>query len=359
MNACIRGIGTWLPKTIRTNDAWPAEFASGAHLAGDRTFNDIPPPDDPIAAAIVEQHLIAEASDPFLGATRRHIAEESVLASDAEFLAAQAALADAGIDASDVDVILSNALVPDRVAPSPAVKVAHRLGAHRALAQGIESTCASALTQIEMARAYVESGLARVVLLTQSHLLLRTVPLMHPASPGLGDVATAFIVARGGGLSIRSTFAITHGEYANAVVWARGPDDETDTPWWKSGGEFRLGSRDSRGVKILMRDTVSYGARTVRETATRANVGVEDIGVLVSVQPRGFIPAAIAKRLDLPPERAVCTYDRIAHVGVCGPIFNLAEARKSGRLTSGTIVAIYGQGAGFTRAAAILEMTKN
>jgi 3-oxoacyl-[acyl-carrier-protein] synthase III len=73
------------------------------------------------------------------------------------------------------------------------------------------------------------------------------------------------------------------------------------------------------------------------------------------VQPRGFLPGGIAERLGLPRERAVTTYEDIAHVGACGPVFNLQRARERGLVTPGTLVALYAQGAGFTRAAAILE----
>ena len=356
MNVSIRGLGFWLPQTIRANDAWPESFALQAHRHGDRTFNDIPPADDPEAAAILEEHLAAEAKDPFLGATQRRIADPSMTAADAETLVAQAALADAKIDGSEVDIVLSNSLVPDRIVPSTAVKVAHRIGAKRALAEGVESACASALTQLQTACAYVESGLARTVLRTQSHLIWRVFPLMHPASPGLGDGATAIVVAREGRLKIRSTFAVTHGNYADAVTWVRGADDETDVPWWKSGGDFQVGSRNAKQVKELMRDTVSFGAQAIKEATERAHAQVEQIRAISSVQPRGFIPAAIAKRLGLPAERAVTTYERIAHVGVCGPVFNLVETLKSRQLSQGAMIALYAQGAGFTRAAAILEL---
>ena len=74
------------------------------------------------------------------------------------------------------------------------------------------------------------------------------------------------------------------------------------------------------------------------------------------MQPRGFIPHAIAEHLGLSRAHAVETYERIAHVGVCGPVFNLARAREAGRLWRGAHAVMYAQGAGFTRAAAILEV---
>jgi len=55
MSASIVGLGTWLPPERRLNDAWPADFGARARHEGERTFNDIPPPGDPRAAALVER----------------------------------------------------------------------------------------------------------------------------------------------------------------------------------------------------------------------------------------------------------------------------------------------------------------
>ena len=353
--ASIVGIGTWLPERQRKNDEWPAAFREGSHLRGDRTFNDIPRSDDPVAASLVERDLKAEADDPFLGATSRYVASDGTQASDAEIEAGKRALAEAGIDAADVGLVLSYSIVPDRLTPT-ASTVAHGVGARGAHAFSVDSACASAITQLEIARAYVESGAVRAALLVQSHLLLRTMPMEHPASPGLGDAATAMVVASGRGLAIRGTYCHTHGEFANAVTWVRGITDATDPSWWKCGGEYRVGSRAPHQAKALMRDTVSFGARTVREAAAKTGIDVERLAALASVQPRGFLPGAIAEHLGLPRDRAVTTYSHIAHVGACGPVFNLARAREEGRLARENFAALYAQGAGFTRAAAILEM---
>lgn len=357
MKAGVAGIGTFLPEHVRTNDAWPASFGVREHREGDRTFNDIPKAEDEISAALVERDLAREADDPFLGALRRHVADDAMTSVHAEVIAAQRALADASVAGAEVDLVISNAVVPDRLSLPSAVSVAHAIGASRANAFSVEAACASAVLGLEVAKAYIEAGLARVVLLTQSHLLLRTFPLTHPATPGLGDAASAVLVTAGGPLRVRGTYGITHGQYARAVVWLRGTDDETDTPWWHGGAPIRLGSRAPEQTKILMRDTVSYGADTVREACARAGVDVERLSVLASVQPRGFLPGAMAERLGLPRSTAITTYEDIAHVGVCGPIFNLARARELGLFRPGALLALYGQGAGFTRAAAVLEVS--
>jgi 3-oxoacyl-[acyl-carrier-protein] synthase-3 len=358
MSVSIVGMGTWLPEDVRSNRAWPETFGKLAQGAVDeRIFNDIPASDDPESARILERDLAREAHDPFLGASLRRVARDSDSAREAESVAARAALADAGIPASQVDLVISYSLVPDRVSPTSSAAVAHRIGATSALGFGVDATCATGVIQLEVARAFLESGRAKVVLLTQSHLLLRATPMLHPAAPGLGDAASALVLTLGKGLTLRGCASASHGEFDDSVLWRRGGGPGEDTPWYQAGGPQRLGSYDPAGVKYLMRETVSFGARTVRAAAAAAQLDPERIDVLASVQPRGFIPKAIAERLGLPRETAVTTYDSIAHVGACGPIFNLVQARAEGRLGLGRHAALYAQGAGFTRAASILEVT--
>jgi 3-oxoacyl-[acyl-carrier-protein] synthase-3 len=351
-------MGTWLPEQVRKNDAWPPSFATRPDAVDDRTFNDIPQAADPIAAAILARDLALEARDPFLGATLRHVADPAMTSAEAEAQAGLRAMSDAGIAPADVDLVISNSIVPDRLGNFTPSQVAHLVGAQRALAFSIDAACASGVAALEMARAYLESGLARVALLTQGHLLMRAFPFLHPACPGLGDGAAALVVAaERRGLVVRATFGQTHGEFAHAVTFVRGTDEASDPPWWQAGGEYRIGSRAPALAKQLMRDTVSFGAATLRELADRVGIDVASIAVLASVQPRGFVPGAIAERLGLPRERAVTTYPEIAHVGNCGPVFNLKRARELGMLTPGAIVALYAQGAGFTRTAALLEVS--
>jgi 3-oxoacyl-[acyl-carrier-protein] synthase III len=354
MVAKIVGIGAYYPDQILTNDVWPADFGKGERRGDDRTFNDIPPAQDLQAERITARHLAAEALDPFLGCERRHIADEQMTSSEAEAIAARAALENAGISADEVDMLISYAMVPDAVAPPHACRVTHLLGSSRALAWGVEAACAALIVQLATAAALVDSKLAKTVVLTQSHLLLRAMPRLHPATPGLGDAATACVVrSEGRGLEIISIHGATHGEFFDAVGWVRPELDEQR--WWKAGGAYRLGSRNSAAAKLLMRDTVAIGARTVREVCDKAHVAVDEIDLFASVMPRGWVPPSILECLNLPPDRAVTTYRHTGHLGAVGPIANLLWARDQKRIHDGALVALYAQGAGFARGAALLR----
>jgi 3-oxoacyl-[acyl-carrier-protein] synthase-3 len=352
VKARISGLGQWLPPAVRGNDAWPPEFAERARLSERRELVEVDgagfSPEDRIA----ERHFEREAGDPFLGTTRRRVADAGVTAPCAEAEAARSALADAGVAASDIDVVVSWAAVPERIVPPSAPDVAHRLGAERAYAVGMDAACATPITQLEFAAALVESGRAAHVLLTQSHLVTRAFPLLHPASPNVGDAATAIVVSACETPGILATFARSHGEYYPAVTWCRGRS--ADPPWWEAGPAFYLGSKNSEQAQFLVRATVRFGADTLRELLARAHFPLENVRLLASVQPRRWIPGAIAEALGGTLE-APQTFDEFAHLGGCGVVTNLLAARSAGLLRAGDSALLYAQGAGFTRAACLVR----
>lgn len=354
--AKISGLGQWFPSRVRVNAEWPAAFTAAARARqGDRMLVDVPTDARDPSLAIVQRYLAAEDGDPFLGARERRVADDTMTSAQAEALAGAAALADAGVAAADIDAVFSWALVPDRVMPSNAGRVASLLGAGRAWAAGVDLACASPVGQLDLAAALIESGRAHHVLLTQSHLATRTFALTHPASPSVGDGAAAVVVSGSATRGVHRIHAVTHGEHHDAVVWCRGKTDATDPPWWLPGGAFSMGSRDPDATRALMQDTVPTAARTVSELAHLAGFAVDSIAALLCVQPRRWVPLATAEALGLAPSAAPQTYERYAHLGGVGPIVNLLAARAAGLLRPGARTVLYAQGAGFTRAAALLS----
>lgn len=354
----IAGIGAWYPDEVRHNHDYPADFLERAKRSRERTFNDIPASLDP-ALRVTEEFIQAEQSDPFLGVQERRLASLHVNAVDAEVLAARRALEDACASPSAIDCVISYSAVPDRPTPPSASAVAEALGIRGALCLGLDVACASALVQLSTACAMIAAGQASNVLLTQSHLMLRTFPLLHPASPGLGDASTALVVSREGRWPVLACHAVTHQDHYRSVTWVReleaGLHDPEDLPWWRAGGAFRVGSLDVDGAKALQRDTVAYGARTLREVAQKAGIDLERIQLLASAEPRGWIPTGILRVLGLDESLAVSVYKTRAHLGASGCVANLEHAYRTGRAGRSGVIALYAQGAGFTRAAALLE----
>lgn len=355
MRARIAGLGSFLPPKIRSNADWPADFVGrqtskyGGELNEVGAASAIDPCD-----AIVMRHLAKEGDDPFRGATLRRVADPSMSSAEAEALAGTRAIQDAGLDPKDIDLVLAWAMVPDRVTPPTAPRVAHLVGAKRAAGIGFDVACATAIAQIMLGSSMIEAGRARHVLLTQSHLIARANPLDHPTSPLVGDAASAIVLSATDEGGVGLVHMVSHGEYHEAVTWARGRD-ANEPPWWEAGQEYTPGTRNREQAKMLGARLVHLGRDTIAETLDRARMPIDAIDVFACTQPRKWFPAAVAESVGLAAEKAPDTFDELAHIGGCGIVINLLEARERGMLTRGKRALLYGMGAGITRAAAILD----
>lgn len=101
-----------------------------------------------------------------------------------------------------------------------------------------------------------------------------------------------------------------------------------------------------------MKETLAFCIETVKKSMEKANCAEPDI--LVSIQPRGFIPVVAAQILGIP--KTVTTYETLGHMGGVGLMVNLHKAKQELTKSSGATVAMYAQGTGFILAAAILEV---
>lgn len=349
MSAQIVGLGLELPARVRTNAEWPARFSARFSALRARDLTRIDPAADEIGA-IAARWATTTERDPFRGARERRIAE--VTSSELAALAAKAALADAGLSPGDVDVVLSHALVPERVSPPDAARVAHLVGVRRGGAYGLDAVCASVVAQLVVAAALVESGRARHVLLVQSHVVSPTLDLDQPASAIFGDAASALVVGPGrSGEGLVGDVAATDGALHRAVSFERGDG----SPWWAGGPALHPGSADRGATETMTSRLLHFGVDTVRALLDRTGLRALDVDVLATIQPAAWYPSALAEAVGVPVERAPTTFEAMAHVGACGVVANLLAARRAGRLVPGAHVVLYAHGAGMNRVAALVR----
>lgn len=357
---CIVGVGTWLPEKLRLNSDWPPEFINKKKFHKnekiDLIFDDVELPADKKTAEIVGKYFQEEISDPFIGSIKRYIADDNTEAAYGVSIAALKAIENAGLTPDDIDLLMCHDLVPDKPSTYNAPRAANLIGLKNAKAMSVDTACSSIVTHLEIAKAYIKSGLAENVLITESHLVNRAFPMMHPAAPGIGDGAGAMVISKGNKFKIKSTYQRTHPEFCQGVIFAREKEPKLEIPWYKAGGDYRIGSHNSNHARYMMQETVTFGAKTIENALRLTSYKTNDIKLLLSVQPRSWIPGSIAERLGLPREIAHETYKEIAHLGAAGVIFNFQSALNNKLFVDNSIVAIYAQGSGFTRAAAIIEV---
>jgi 3-oxoacyl-[acyl-carrier-protein] synthase III len=358
--AGIVGMGLWIPESIRRNDAWPESFVRAFQQQREarrsRDFTDIErgnvdrPYDD-----LFVRHAGPYDDDPFKGATKRHVADSRVPTVQGDAAACRLALADGGLTAGDVDLLLSSAVVQDLLAPSNGPAIQDLVGCARAPGIGVEAYCASALAQLDVAAGLVESGRARFVLCVVSHQLARINDLELPSSPIFGDGSAAFVVGRvpeGRGLvrMVRGGDGSLHGAVTHAFKNTPGA-----TWWLDATGPIVPGINDLTAAKKITRNALAYPIDTVRELCSAVEMQTSEIAALATIQPLPWYQAALADGLGLSPERVPSTFSEYAHLGGAGVIANLLEARRRGLLTDGAKVVLYAHGAGITRYAAMLR----
>jgi 3-oxoacyl-[acyl-carrier-protein] synthase-3 len=357
--AGIVGMGLWTPETVRTNDAWPEafvlEFRRHSEGRKNQDFTHIEkkgaarPYDD-----LYEKHAGPHDSDPFKGAVERRVSPGDLPTAECDARAVAQALKDARLEARDVDLVLSSALVPDRIIPSNGPAIQHLTGSVNAAGIGVEAACSSALAQLELAAALVESGRARHVLCVQSHQIARALPLHLPFSPIFGDGSAAFVVGPvAEGRGVTRVLRGGEGALAGAVTWNYPGRPSTD--WWRdAAGGVQPGSDDPSGARYIARNVVAFAVDTIKALGQMAEMPLDAVAAVAMIQPLIWYQPAIAEGLGLPSSRVPSSYARFAHLGAAGVVANLLEARERGLLHDGAPVVLYAHGAGLTRYAALV-----
>jgi 3-oxoacyl-[acyl-carrier-protein] synthase III len=340
----IAGLGEWFPPTsilcsargeVQQDDMSSALLNVDAELSQD--------------VALVRELVTNEnATRERTTWTRRRATDETVVFAGIQ--AGRAALEDANIGSNAIDYVISSGALPD-LAATHSTRIAAGLGIRGVPCLDIDVACAGPVVQLQLALALIASGQANKVLATQGNLFTRVMPEQDRARHYLGDAGTAFIVPRS---SQQVSFAIeSDGAFAEAVVLDR--IDGSSVPWYLPGERIVIGSRDPAAAAKLVANTLRYAARSIESACVKVGLLTRELDVVAVMHPRAWVPRGIARLLGVGAERAPCTFEQYAHIGGCGPIVNLIEARRRGILRPGARVALYAQGAGFTRAAAVLR----
>jgi 3-oxoacyl-[acyl-carrier-protein] synthase-3 len=359
--AGILGLGFWVPGEIRRNDAWPPSFVREfreqreARNAVDLTYVERRTRTPRPYEELFERHGAKYDDDPFKGAVERRVAPDTETSASCDARAGRAALEDARVHADQIDLLLSSALVPDRLAPSNGPAIQELLGCTRATALGVESFCSSTLAQLELAAGLVESGRARLVLCVQSHVVNRANPMRYPSSPIFGDAAAAFVV--GAVPEDRGLLHLVRGgesRLAEAVTWEY--EETPGAAWWRdTSGRVFPGTADPKQLRELVRNCLAFPIDTIKELCESASFPIDAAAAISMIQPLAWYQAAVADALRLPPERVPSTFPTYGHVGAAAIVINLLEARRRGLLADGAPVILYAHGAGLTRYAALLR----
>ena len=282
------------------------------------------------------------------GITRRHIAAEGELTSDLAHTAAERAILAAGIDVSELDLLVLATSTPDNTFPATAAKVQARLGMGQGVAFDVQAVCAGFICALSVADKFLISGQAKKALIigaeTYSRILDwsdRTTCVLFGDGAGAAILSAEDSVGNGVERGVLSVKLHSDGRHYDALYVDGGVSSS------QTAGYLRMQGKE------VYRHAVVNLASVAGEALDAAGLVPGDIDWLVPHQANLRIMNAIAQRLGLPPEKMVVTVDRHANTSSASIPLALVEAIEDGRIKSGDLVLMEAIGGGFVWGSAL------
>ena len=288
------------------------------------------------------------------GIRERHFAADDEFTSDMATKAAQTALESAGLKPTDLDLIIVATITTDMPTPSTACFVQTKLGAPQAAAFDISAACSGFVYGLTVARAFIESGLYKNILLIGAEKLTTFIDWKDRGTCVLfGDGAGAAIIApvAEGKHEIISTYMAANGTEADLL---KIPGGGCRFPSSLESVENRLHTLKMDGKQIF-KIAVKVMSDAVLEAAKRANISLEQISLVIPHQANDRIIQAIGERLGVSPDKLFVNVDKIGNTSAASVGIALDDAVKAGKIKDGQYVAFVAFGAGTTLASSIVK----
>lgn len=289
------------------------------------------------------------------GMKERRLAGPDEYASDMGAMAAVLAIADADLEIDDIDFILVATLTPDYVFPSTACLIQQIIGAKKAVGLDIQAACSGYLYALSLAKAFVESGSYKNVLVVASEKLSSITNYKDRSTCVLfGDGASACVVSgEGKGLLIQSVQLGSDGEQAQLLVM---PAGGCRAPATKETVEADLHYIRMAGNEVF-KHAVRRMEAACKDCIDAAGINELDISWVVPHQANIRIIDAIAKRFEhLPADRVYKTVQKYGNTSSSSVGIALDELRKEQALKNGEKILLTAFGAGLTWGAALLKV---
>jgi 3-oxoacyl-[acyl-carrier-protein] synthase-3 len=321
IRSVIQGTGGYLPEKILTN----AELAE-----------------------------TVETSDAWIrqrtGISERRIAAEGELTSDMAAAAARVALADAGLEGDDIDLIILATSTPDNTFPAAAVTVQKKLGIFHGAAFDVQAVCSGFVYALTVADAMLQAGQAKRALVIGAETFSRILDWTDRSTCVLfGDGAGAVVLERvelNGDTKDRGILTShlrSDGRYKESLYVDGGPSS-TGTI-----GHLRMDGREVFKHAVKMIEDV------IADAFEACACSAQDIDWFVPHQANVRIIDATAKRFGIPDERVIKTVGKHGNTSAASIPLALWVASGDHRIKRGDLLLLESMGGGFTWASIILR----
>ena len=315
------GCGSYLPKQILTNADLAARIDTSDEWIVQRT-----------------------------GIRERHVAAEGEFTSHLAINAAKAALADAGIDAQSIDLIVLATSTPDNTFPATAVAVQHGLGINHGAAFDLQAVCSGFIFALATADNFLRAGAFKRALVIGAETFSRILDWTDRGTCVLfGDGAGAIVLEaqEQPGLTSDSGVLTTHlrsdGRHKEKLFVDGGPSTT------QTVGHLRMEGRE------VFKHAVGMITDVIVDAFNATGTSADDIDWFVPHQANKRIIDASAHKLHIAPQKVVLTVDRHGNTSAASIPLALDTAVHDGRIKRGDLILLEAMGGGFTWGSALLR----
>ena len=319
----ITGTGSFLPPRRLSN----ADLASDLAAKGIETSHEW----------IVER----------TGIEARHFADAGVCSSDLALEACRNALQAAGLEPTDIDLIIVATSTPDMVFPSTACILQNKLGANGCPAFDVQAVCSGFIYALTVADALIKTGAAKRALVVGAEVFSRILDFTDRTTCVLfGDGAGAVVLEASDMPGILASDLHADGKHVGILC----------VPGHVSGGQVLGNPLLKMDGQAVFKLAVGLLDAAARATLGKAGVEATDIDWLIPHQANLRIMQSTAKKLKLPMDKVIITVDQHGNTSAASIPLALDVGVRSGRVKPGELILLEGVGGGFTWGAVLLKM---
>ena len=267
--------------------------------------------------------------------------------------AARKALARAGIQAQDLDLIICSTISPDMPLPSTAALIQRELGAPGCCAFDLAAACSGFLFGMTVAEQFIRNGSAKYALVIGAELLSRYIDYKDRATCVIfGDgVAAAVFGPVEPPSGILAHELHTEGQYADHLFIPAGGTAMPASCATIEQGAHYIKMRGNELFKVAVRSMEDVS----RQVLKKAGLTVEDLDLFIPHQANQRITEAVRERLGVCPEKVYSNISRVGNTSSASIPICLDECVQSGRLKRGDLVLLSAFGAGATWGAVLMR----
>lgn len=291
-----------------------------------------------------------ESSDDWIvertGIRARHFAGDGVGSSDLGAEAAKRAMAAAGCQPADIDLIIVATSTPDMVFPSTAALLQNKLGIVGCPVFDVQAVCSGFIYAMTVADSLIKTGTAKRALVIGAEVFSRILDFKDRTTCVLfGDGAGAVVLEASDTPGILATDIHADGKYSEILC----------VPGHVSGGAILGDPVLKMDGQAVFKLAVGVLEETARASLSKAGLNDTDIDWLIPHQANIRIMQSTARKLKMPMEKVIVTVDQHGNTSAASIPLALDHGVRSGQITKGQTLMLEGVGGGFTWGSVLLK----